>query len=78
MCSTSQCRPIPSEEEGRRTAPVATPAGTANRESGGEPDVWWGEDGIDALIWADPTPYERPQSPAVCEPTPVSKGAADV
>jgi hypothetical protein len=23
-----------------------------------EPDVWWGSDGIDALIWADPKPYE--------------------
>ncbi len=21
------------------------------------PDVWWGEDGIDALIWADAEPY---------------------
>lgn len=26
--------------------------------SGGpEPDVWWGHDGIDAPIWADPRPY---------------------
>lgn len=24
------------------------------------PDVWWGPDGIDALIWADPRPYEAP------------------
>ena len=24
-----------------------------------EPDVWWGPDGIDALIWADP-PYTVP------------------
>jgi hypothetical protein len=24
------------------------------------PDVWWGEDGIDALIWADPAPYDAP------------------
>jgi hypothetical protein len=21
------------------------------------PEVWWSEDGIDALIWADPQPY---------------------
>lgn len=25
-----------------------------------EPDVWYGEDGIDALIWADPLPYRDP------------------
>jgi hypothetical protein len=25
-----------------------------------EPDVWWGEPGIDALLWADPTPYAPP------------------
>ena len=25
-----------------------------------EPDVWWGHDGIDALIWADPVPYVLP------------------
>lgn len=23
-----------------------------------EPDVWWGDDGIDALIW--PKPYRKP------------------
>jgi hypothetical protein len=23
-----------------------------------EPDVWWGEEGIDALLWADPRPYD--------------------
>lgn len=28
------------------------------------PDVWWGEDGIDALIWADPLPYADPLSTA--------------
>lgn len=22
-----------------------------------EPDVWWGDSGIDALIWADGQPY---------------------
>jgi hypothetical protein len=25
-----------------------------------EPDVWWSADGIDALIWADSRPYDRP------------------
>jgi hypothetical protein len=25
-----------------------------------EPDVWWGEDGIDALIWADGPPSDGP------------------
>jgi len=25
-----------------------------------EPDVWWGPDGIDALIWADSQPYADP------------------
>lgn len=24
-----------------------------------EPDVWWGPEGIDALIWADGVPYEN-------------------
>ena len=24
------------------------------------PDVWWGEDGIDALLWADAEPYAYP------------------
>jgi hypothetical protein len=24
------------------------------------PDVWWGDDGIDALLWADPQPYKEP------------------
>lgn len=24
------------------------------------PDVWWGEDGIDADIWSDPIPYATP------------------
>ena len=25
-----------------------------------EPDVWWGPNGIDALIWADGQPYAVP------------------
>ncbi len=32
-----------------------------------EPDVWWGKSGIDALIWADPRPYEEPLSDAPAE-----------
>jgi hypothetical protein len=24
------------------------------------PDVWWGSDGIDALLWSDPPPYADP------------------
>lgn len=27
-----------------------------------EPDVWWGDDGIDAMIWADPLPYGDPRT----------------
>jgi len=26
------------------------------------PDVWWGDDGIDASLWVDPTPYTEPES----------------
>lgn len=33
------------------------------------PDVWWGEDGIDALIWADPPPYEPPSLGVPADPT---------
>ncbi len=32
---------------------------TPASDSGPEPDVWWGEHGIDALIWADGQPYEE-------------------
>lgn len=28
-----------------------------------EPDVWWGEGGIDTLIWVDPIPYKSPTAP---------------
>jgi hypothetical protein len=31
------------------------------------PDVWWGADGIDALVWADGTPYAEPSGDG--EPT---------
>lgn len=30
-------------------------------EADSYPDVWWGEQGIDALIWADPIPYVPPE-----------------
>jgi hypothetical protein len=36
---------------------VATDAGWHWEPS---PDVWWGEDGIDAMIWADGQPYSGP------------------
>lgn len=43
-----------------------------------EPDTWWGEDGIDALIWADPLPYEYPLTIAPREGSeaPPSEGGA--
>lgn len=36
--------------------PKSTPADVPTA-----PDVWWGEEGFDALIWADPIPYRRPE-----------------
>lgn len=34
-----------------------------NWEGISEPDVWWGKDGIDGLLWADPPPpYAKPPS----------------
>lgn len=34
-----------------------------------EPDVWWGEHGIDALIWADARPYaEQPVATSTAVP----------
>ncbi len=35
-----------------------------------EPDVWWGHDGIDALVWADPIPYVLPDEDDAEETTP--------
>jgi len=35
-----------------------------------DPDVWWGADGIDALIWADGPPYVHPDQIVVCEGQP--------
>jgi hypothetical protein len=35
------------------------------------PDVWWGADGIDALIWADGLPYAELVND---QPTPVVSG----
>jgi hypothetical protein len=29
-----------------------------------KPDAWYGPDGIDALIWADPRPYDNPSAAA--------------
>jgi hypothetical protein len=41
------------------------------------PDVWWGTDGIDALIWADPVPYENPLVPSAGETPTVQAPAGD-
>jgi hypothetical protein len=40
------------------------------------PEVWWGEDGIDALLWADPTPYEPQVSEAPAEPPTLPRAEA--
>jgi hypothetical protein len=42
------------------------------------PDVWWGDDGIDALIWADPLPYADPLSmvPPTQDQAPSVEGGA--
>jgi hypothetical protein len=39
-----------------------------------EPDVWYGPDGIDALIWADGTPYVEANAddPTAIIPDPVA------
>lgn len=37
-----------------------------------EPDVWWGPDGIDAPIWADPQPYRDPTSEVPSSPADVA------
>jgi hypothetical protein len=56
--------PVAREERGAREE--RSPGnGDASRAAGElearpEPDVWWGEDGIDALTWADPIPYVVP------------------
>jgi hypothetical protein len=45
----------------------AQPSGVLDDEP--MPDVWWGEDGIDALIWADPRPYDgRPSETNIDAP----------
>jgi hypothetical protein len=40
--------------------PTERPSGIWGIDSSPQPEVWWGVDGIDALIWADPRPYEHP------------------
>lgn len=32
-----------------------------------EPDVWWGEGGIDALLWANPRPLYQEAAQVVSE-----------
>jgi hypothetical protein len=34
----------------------------------GDSEVWWGEDGIDAPIWADPRPYDWPVQETTLSP----------
>lgn len=43
---------------------MKTQAGQRIELAGGSPpEVWWGEQGIDALLWADPPPpYGEPSS----------------
>lgn len=54
------------------TNPLRCAHGAAARpepiwHSGHEPDVWWGESGIDADIWSDPIPYVKPLMDASAE-----------
>jgi len=42
-----------------------------------EPDVWWSEAGIDALIWADPTPYRAMLSEVPANITTASSEAVE-
>lgn len=41
-----------------------------------EPDVWWGPDGIDALLWADPPPYAEPVPEPAASAAPLWAGDA--
>lgn len=42
-----------------------------------EPDVWWGQDGIDALLWADPPrPYAEPLADTDPQNTPLPAGGS--
>ena len=50
----------------------------ATFDVGAEPDVWWGPNGIDALVWGDPISYRRPipeKAIEIREPVPVSDTA---
>jgi hypothetical protein len=47
----------------------------ASHPSDAECDVWWGPDGIDALIWADQVPYESASLEAEAEAVPSGGGA---
>jgi hypothetical protein len=40
-----------------------------------EPEVWWGESGIDALLWADGRPYDKSR-PAVMPEVEASDASA--
>lgn len=43
--------------------PTKRPSGIWGNDSSPQPEVWWGVNGIDALIWADPRPYDDPPKP---------------
>ncbi len=40
--------------------PTTTTLTPPARDEAPTPDVWWGAEGIDSLIWADPRPYDWP------------------
>lgn len=46
----------------RSSDQLPIPSEAAVTEEAIVPDVWWGEHGIDALLWADPTPYAPPDA----------------
>jgi hypothetical protein len=56
MSSISPCK-----EEGTPMKTIKpTPALHPTWFGDPEPDIWCGQSGINALIWADPLPYDEP------------------
>ena len=56
--------------------PTKRPSGIWGNDSSPQPEVWWGANGIDALIWADPRPYDDPPPPYDDPPKPESRPEA--
>jgi hypothetical protein len=54
------------------TYPQGSPSCSSVWSDAPAPDVWWGTDGIDALLWADPVPYENPLVPSAGKAPPVT------